>query len=364
MLASDKNTGKLAAIKMVPQTFQFTTHTNNGNRESRPLKQIKRINLALSLRVKVLLVLTLGLLVAVDIVLYLSTTEAKIKYKFGLRKSKNVSALVRSRKPNVLRILDKHVNTENVEKLRKTLESKKMTSKMFFHPTKTNTILQIGLIPIQDSCAVIGSSGVLKGSSCGREIDAHDFVIRENMAPVKGFESDVGTRTSLMTSNDAITHIMIRCLQNPSKPCHKKYSEILKGFGKMFFGIPVYQDRPNDQKQYNKFFSIAKSVNSDIDFRIPLHKFRGELDRYWKLPKLSSGGFLNVNIAFTFCKRISLYGFFPFSQDLSKRKLKYHYFDNNSMKGGLGVHSMPVEYNIFKELHNNHTLRHVIKRCI
>ncbi|XP_033106753.1 alpha-2,8-sialyltransferase 8B-like isoform X3 [Anneissia japonica] len=307
MLASDKNTGKLAAIKMVPQTFQFTTHTNNGNRESRPLKQIKRINLALSLRVKVLLVLTLGLLVAVDIVLYLSTTEAKIKYKFGLReskisssnepvalhvlhkpdtenvekfrKSKNVSALVRSRKPNVLRILDKHVNTENVEKLRKTLESKKMTSKMFFHPTKTNTILQIGLIPIQDSCAVIGSSGVLKGSSCGREIDAHDFVIRENMAPVKGFESDVGTRTSLMTSNDAITHIMIRCLQNPSKPCHKKYSEILKGFGKMFFGIPVYQDRPNDQKQYNKFFSIAKSVNSDIDFRIPLHKFRGELDR-------------------------------------------------------------------------------------
>ncbi|XP_033106757.1 alpha-2,8-sialyltransferase 8B-like isoform X2 [Anneissia japonica] len=349
-------------------------------------------------------ILILFLLVVVHVVLYLSKTEEKINYKLGstsgylylrksknlssvgyledpdvshilnehldseevetFRKCKNLSTLMRSKKFDVLQNLEEHVNADNVEKFRKTLASMEMTSEMFFHPTKINKKLQLGQIPIQDSCAVIGSSGILKGSSCGREIEAHDFVIRENMAPVKGFEADVGTRTSLMTSNDEKTRDLIYCLTNSESPCHKKYTEVLKGFGKMYFGIPVYRNRPkSDQKEYDNFFSIAKFVNSEIDFRIPLHKFRYELTRYWKLPKIASGGFVNVNIAFTFCKRISLYGFFPFSQDLSGRKLKYHYYDNRSVKSGLGVHSMPLEYKLYRELHKNHTLRHVITPC-
>ena len=45
------------------------------------------------------------------------------------------------------------------------------------------------------SCAVVGSSGSLRGSMQGKAIDAHDIVIRFNYAPTKGYEEDVGTRT-------------------------------------------------------------------------------------------------------------------------------------------------------------------------
>lgn len=45
-------------------------------------------------------------------------------------------------------------------------------------------------------CAVIGNSGNLRQSQYGQEIDAHDLVFRMNKAPTKGFESDVGSKTT------------------------------------------------------------------------------------------------------------------------------------------------------------------------
>uniref|UniRef100_A0AAQ4R3I4 alpha-N-acetylgalactosaminide alpha-2,6-sialyltransferase n=1 Tax=Gasterosteus aculeatus aculeatus TaxID=481459 RepID=A0AAQ4R3I4_GASAC len=46
-------------------------------------------------------------------------------------------------------------------------------------------------------CAVVGTSGILYGSKLGKEIDAHDFVFRMNGAVIKGFEEDVGNKTSV-----------------------------------------------------------------------------------------------------------------------------------------------------------------------
>ncbi|XP_016322149.1 alpha-2,8-sialyltransferase 8E-like, partial [Sinocyclocheilus anshuiensis] len=48
-------------------------------------------------------------------------------------------------------------------------------------------------------CAVVGSGGILKNSSCGREIDSADFVIRFNLATIN--DSDVGLKTDLITIN-------------------------------------------------------------------------------------------------------------------------------------------------------------------
>ncbi|XP_007430397.1 alpha-N-acetylgalactosaminide alpha-2,6-sialyltransferase 2 isoform X1 [Python bivittatus] len=45
-------------------------------------------------------------------------------------------------------------------------------------------------------CAVVGNGGILNGSRQGKKIDAHDFVFRLNGAVIKGFEEDVGTKTS------------------------------------------------------------------------------------------------------------------------------------------------------------------------
>uniref|UniRef100_A0A8C1NUT3 alpha-N-acetylgalactosaminide alpha-2,6-sialyltransferase n=1 Tax=Cyprinus carpio TaxID=7962 RepID=A0A8C1NUT3_CYPCA len=48
-------------------------------------------------------------------------------------------------------------------------------------------------------CAVVGNGGILNGTRKGKEIDAHHYVFRVNGAALKGFENDVGSRTSFYT---------------------------------------------------------------------------------------------------------------------------------------------------------------------
>ncbi|XP_041886436.1 CMP-N-acetylneuraminate-beta-1,4-galactoside alpha-2,3-sialyltransferase isoform X1 [Corvus kubaryi] len=46
-------------------------------------------------------------------------------------------------------------------------------------------------------CIIVGNGGVLANKSLGLKIDDYDVVIRLNSAPVKGFEKDVGGKTTL-----------------------------------------------------------------------------------------------------------------------------------------------------------------------
>ncbi|XP_041671778.1 alpha-N-acetylgalactosaminide alpha-2,6-sialyltransferase 2-like isoform X2 [Cheilinus undulatus] len=48
-------------------------------------------------------------------------------------------------------------------------------------------------------CAVVGNGGILKDSKKGEEIDSHHYVFRANGAVTKGFEQDVGSRTTHYT---------------------------------------------------------------------------------------------------------------------------------------------------------------------
>ncbi|XP_067860076.1 alpha-N-acetylgalactosaminide alpha-2,6-sialyltransferase 2 isoform X2 [Heptranchias perlo] len=57
-------------------------------------------------------------------------------------------------------------------------------------PSKTSVCIR---------CAVVGNGGILNDSRKGEEIDKHDYVFRVNGAIIKGFEKDVGTRTSFYT---------------------------------------------------------------------------------------------------------------------------------------------------------------------
>ncbi len=52
------------------------------------------------------------------------------------------------------------------------------------------------------SCALVGSGSELLGSKLGSMIDKHDIVVRLNRAPVKGFERDVGSFTTLRYTNN------------------------------------------------------------------------------------------------------------------------------------------------------------------
>uniref|UniRef100_A0A4X1W8G9 CMP-N-acetylneuraminate-beta-1,4-galactoside alpha-2,3-sialyltransferase n=2 Tax=Sus scrofa TaxID=9823 RepID=A0A4X1W8G9_PIG len=60
--------------------------------------------------------------------------------------------------------------------------------------------IRLCLCPLSLSCRrciIVGNGGVLANKSLGSRIDDYDIVVRLNSAPVKGFEKDVGSKTTL-----------------------------------------------------------------------------------------------------------------------------------------------------------------------
>ncbi|XP_078617544.1 alpha-2,8-sialyltransferase 8F-like [Branchiostoma floridae x Branchiostoma japonicum] len=53
-----------------------------------------------------------------------------------------------------------------------------------------------------NTCSIVGNGGILKGSGCGEEVDASEFVFRCNMAPMDDeYLKDIGKKTNLITIN-------------------------------------------------------------------------------------------------------------------------------------------------------------------
>lgn len=55
-----------------------------------------------------------------------------------------------------------------------------------------------------DKVAIVGGSSSLSRNNPGEEIDAHDYVVRFNRAPTKGFEDIVGSKCSLRVANNHV----------------------------------------------------------------------------------------------------------------------------------------------------------------
>ncbi|XP_048876001.1 CMP-N-acetylneuraminate-poly-alpha-2,8-sialyltransferase isoform X3 [Brienomyrus brachyistius] len=66
------------------------------------------------------------------------------------------------------------------------------------------------------TCAVVGNSGILLNSGCGKEIDSNDFVIRCNLAPLANFSEDVGLRSDFTTMNPSVIQRAFGGLRNES----------------------------------------------------------------------------------------------------------------------------------------------------
>lgn len=82
----------------------------------------------------------------------------------------------------------------------------------------------------QAKCAIIGNSGILLGSNCGKDIDAHDFVLRANLAKLNGYTNDVGNKTSVMMINVSLVRKLYTILTGSSNKSVTEKENMLRYF--------------------------------------------------------------------------------------------------------------------------------------
>ncbi|XP_018424535.1 PREDICTED: alpha-2,8-sialyltransferase 8B isoform X1 [Nanorana parkeri] len=216
------------------------------------------------------------------------------------------------------------------------------------------------------TCAIVGNSGILLNSGCGKEIDSHDFVIRCNLAPVEEYAKDVGTKTHLVTMNPSVVQRAFEDLVNDT--WKEKFMQRLKSLNESILWIPAFMAKGGEERvEWVNDLIIKHHINVHTAYpslRL-LHAVRG----YWLTNKVHikrpTTGILMYTLATRFCNRIYLYGFWPFSRDLHQNPVKYHYYD--SLKYGYtsqaGPHAMPLEFKALKNLHLQGALKLNVGEC-
>ncbi|XP_033114094.1 CMP-N-acetylneuraminate-poly-alpha-2,8-sialyltransferase-like isoform X1 [Anneissia japonica] len=297
-----------------------------------------------------------------------------------LKETKNESLIltenpqVKNMKKALEAAFDKHISLEVVLRMRSRLKKLGLSSnltiyipphqlddeKLRFYRYKRIKKRPVGqFIPQQRTCAVIGNSGILLGSKCGAEIDAHDFVLRSNMAPTKRYKDDVGNKTNLMTINSKASKIALKCVKQHNKyPCpenHLNIFQYLEGsiiwFSK-FGSLAIHC--------YTDFVKYFRKTNLDLLIAYPYKPIRTQIQRFWKMRYSPSSGLFLYTVSVPICDRISLYGFYPFSTAPDGRNIPYHYYENISFESG---HNMTHEFSKLLALRKQRYFRMVTDKC-
>ncbi|XP_067303229.1 alpha-2,8-sialyltransferase 8E-like [Pseudorasbora parva] len=207
-------------------------------------------------------------------------------------------------------------------------------------------------------CAVVGSGGILKNSSCGNEIDSADFVIRFNLAHINN--SDVGLKTDLVTINPSQIRTEYKDLETNPDPLVERVSV----YGNAPLIIPAFAYTfctPDSLRALRVLQPIRPQ--QPVFFFSPY--YLGTVDRYWKGRGLEeirlSSGFFLISTALELCEHVHVYGFWPFDIDLQERPVPYHYYDNLTVN--IRKHKMPEEFVRLLQLHIQGALTLHLQPC-
>ena len=187
------------------------------------------------------------------------------------------------------------------------------------------------------NCGVVSSAGSLLNSGLGENVDSNDFVIRFNNAPTKGYEEDVGSKTSLRIVNSQVVgkpefgflddrHSKDLYTNTPIlvwDPC--KYNSTLEDW----YTSP---DFPFFEPYFKKRLMRPDAEVHLLDPR-SLWSIWNWLQFVHRnnllLPNPPSSGFLGLILAVLHCQRVHVYEFVP-SMRFTKR---CHYYDEQQNIG-------------------------------
>ncbi|XP_067303064.1 alpha-2,8-sialyltransferase 8E-like [Pseudorasbora parva] len=207
-------------------------------------------------------------------------------------------------------------------------------------------------------CAVVGSGGILKTSSCGRAIDSADFVIRFNLAPING--SDVGVKTDLVTINPSQLLADYKTMTTSPGPLVQRVSV----YGNASLIIPAFAFTSCTAVSIETL-QVLQPIRPQQPVVFFSPYYLKSLDRFWKgrglKEKRMSTGFMLVNMALELCDDVHIYGFWPFDINLQQQTLPHHYYDNIPPKGS--IHAMPEEFFHLLQLHSQGALTLHLQPC-
>ncbi|XP_013924136.1 PREDICTED: beta-galactoside alpha-2,6-sialyltransferase 1 [Thamnophis sirtalis] len=189
---------------------------------------------------------------------------------------------------------------------------------------KTNISMELGKL---GRCAVVSSAGSIKHSHLGAEIDSHDAVLRFNGAPTKGFQEDVGEKTTIRLVNSQLITVeeksfvsdvqfsfgiiilwdpapyhasIYEWFQKPDYPFFESYKHYRKRHPKQPFYIL------NPYMQWQLWDILQENSPEDIQ------------------PNPPSSGMLGIALMMHFCDEVNVYEFLP-----SKRQTdRCHYYQS------------------------------------
>lgn len=186
------------------------------------------------------------------------------------------------------------------------------------------------------TCAVVGNSGHLIGSHYGRLIDFHDVVIRMNRGITKGYEADVGTKT---------TH---RVMYPESSTQVENTTHLF------FFPYKIW-----DYEWLRKTMSLQNAQKRRIKKGVQVTYLSPAFMKYvydvWlgKKGGYGSTGFMTVILSLVLCDEVSVFGFGADGDGNWS-----HYFERFKYKGlGTGLHSGKREYLTYEHLHEAKKIR-------
>ncbi|XP_036963397.1 alpha-2,8-sialyltransferase 8B [Acanthopagrus latus] len=277
--------------------------------------------------------------------------------------NKTLSNLIRK---NILRFLDPE---RDISILKGTLKPGDIIHYVFDRHSTTNISENLYRLlptvsPMKNQhhrrCAIVGNSGILLNSSCGPEIDSHDFVIRCNLAPVEDYYRDVGWRTNLVTMNPSVVQRAFQDLV--SEEWRDRFLQRLQSLSGSVLWIPAFMAKGGEERvEWALRLILLHTV--DVRTAFPslrlLHAVRG----YWLTNnvhiKRPTTGLLMYTMATRFCEEIHLYGFWPFPLDPHGKPVKYHYYDTLKYEytSSSSPHTMPLEFRTLSTLHRQGALR-------
>ncbi|XP_078660664.1 alpha-2,8-sialyltransferase 8B-like [Branchiostoma floridae x Branchiostoma belcheri] len=208
------------------------------------------------------------------------------------------------------------------------------------------------------TCAVVGNSGILRGSGCGDDIDRKDFVIRVNNATLKTFEQDVGGKTNMTIINSRVLDNIERVNFDPQWIISRNNS--IKSYI-----LGTHRNLP-------ALNMMIRKLDLNITMTYSVSPPRRHIKPFWNekynsnLSKgVTTAGLNTYTLASTFCDIITLYGFYPYQRNLHNKKLHYHYYDKKSIKMNVkkSVHDFFHQHELFKSLHASGALKLVTDVC-